>query len=173
MKSTKFLMFCIPALILLSCSESEVDPQTTHEGMVGNWAVTDVDYTGTTIKTEQGTSVIAHFTGTAKEMNHITTFTSNNILSEGSYVLVVNTTVGGHTTIEEVTKDEVFPHGTWGLDGNTLLIETVSNGSHEATVLEQTRKTLKIQWHIHKVEETDQDNTEMTDITGTYTFTKK
>ena len=98
MKITKFLLLSL-TLIFLSCSEDE-ESIPTSEGMVGDWAITALDYKGTTTTTAQGASIKMDFTGTGKDMDLITTFNSNpnTVTSEGSYTIVLKTTYMGQTT---------------------------------------------------------------------------
>ncbi|HMG91566.1 MAG TPA: hypothetical protein VK589_16025 [Chryseolinea sp.] len=171
MKITKFLLLSL-AVIFLSCSEDE-DPKPTSEGMVGNWAITALDYKGTTTTTAQGASIKADFTGTGKDMDLITTFNStpNTVTSEGSYTIVLKTTYMGQSTTDEYEMDETVTDGTWTLSGNTL---TVTNdfGPQTATILEQTSTTLKLKAEVSE-SESDQGITVSTKIEAIYTFTKQ
>jgi hypothetical protein len=171
MKITKFLLLSL-AVIFLSCSEDE-DIIPTSEGMVGDWAVTALDYKGTTTTTAQGVSMKVDFTGTAKDMDLITTFNSspNTVTSEGSYTIVLKTTYMGQSTTEEYEMDETITDGTWTLSGKTL---TVTNdfGPQTATILEQTSTTLKFKAEVSE-NESDQGVTVSTKIEATYTFTKQ
>ena len=171
MKITKFLLLSL-AVIFLSCSEDE-DPKPTSEGMVGNWAITALDYKGTTTTTAQGASIKADFTGTGKDMDLITTFNStpNTVTSEGSYTIVLKTTYMGQSTTDEYEMDETVTDGTWTLSGNTL---TVTNdfGPQTATILEQTSTTLKLKAEVSE-NESDQGITVSTKIEAIYTFVKQ
>ena len=171
MKITKFFLLSL-AVIFLSCSEDE-DVKPTIEGMVGQWAITALDYKGTTTTTAQGTSIKAGFTGTGKNMDLITTFgaSPNTVTSEGSYTIVLKTTYMGQSMTEEYETDETVTDGTWDLNGNTL---TVTNdfGTETATVLEQTSTTLKLKAEVSE-SESDQGITVSTKIEAIYTFTKQ
>jgi hypothetical protein len=46
MEIKKILLLCI-AVVFLSCSEDE-DPMPTSQGLVGEWAITGLEYKGTT-----------------------------------------------------------------------------------------------------------------------------
>jgi hypothetical protein len=170
MKTTRILLLSLT--VLFSCSEDD-DPQPTSQGMVGAWTMTAVDYKGTSTTTTQGTSMKADYTGTGKDINVTTTFSENpnTVHTEGSYIIVVKTTMQGQTTTDEYPFDEVVTDGTWALNGRTLTI-TGPDGPQEATVLNQTSTALKMRMDL-KESATSQDITVSTDIQITYTFTKK
>lgn len=170
MKTTKLLLLSL-AVIFLSCSEDE-ERLPTSQGMVGTWSMTSVDYTGTSTTTMQGASLTADYTGTGKEMNVVSTFAENpnTVLTEGSYIIVVKTTMMGQTTTEEVPFDEVVSDGTWTLSGRTLTVSG-PNGPEEATILEQTSTSLKMRMDVTE-SFTSQDITVSTELQITYTFKK-
>jgi hypothetical protein len=171
MKITKFLLLSL-AVIFLSCSEDE-DPIPTSEGMVGDWAITALDYKGTTTTTAQGVSIKADFTGTGKDMDLITTFNSNpnTVTSEGSYTIVLKTTSMGQSTTDEYEMDETVTDGTWALNGKTLTV-TSDFGPQTATILEQTSTTLKLKAEVSE-NQSDQGITVSSQIEAIYTFTKQ
>lgn len=171
MKIAKVFLLSL-AVIFLSCSDDD-DPQPTSQGMVGTWAITAVDYKGTSTTTAQGTSIKADYTGTGKDMNVTTTFSENpnTVVSEGSYIIVLKTTMMGQTSTDEYPFDEVVTDGTWALTGNTLTI-TGADGPQQATILEQTSTALKMRMDV-KESVTSQGITVSTDIQITYTFRKK
>ena len=170
MKITKLLLLSL-AVILLSCGEDD-EPLPTSQGMVGTWAMTAVDYKGTSTTTVLGVSAKADFTGTGKDMNLITTFNENpnTVISEGSYIIVLKTTASGQTTTDEYPFDEVVTDGTWTLNGRALTI-TGPNGPEQATVLQQSSTALKMRMDV-KESESSQGITVSTDIQITYTFKK-
>jgi hypothetical protein len=171
MKITKFLLLSL-AVIFLACSEDD-DPKPTSEAMVGNWAITALEYKGTTTTTAQGATIKADFTGTGKDMDLITHFKANpnTVTSEGSYTIVLKTTYMGQSMTEEVPMEEVVTDGTWKLNGSTL---TVTNdfGAQDATIVEQTSTTLKLKINVSD-SETDQGITVATKVEAVYTFTKQ
>lgn len=170
MKLTNLLLICLA--VLFSCSDDD-DPVPTSQGMVGTWSITAVDYRGTTTTTSQGGSVKADYTGTGKDIDVTVTFNENpnTVTSEGSYVIVLKTTMQGQTTTEEYPFDEAFSDGTWTLSGNALTITDV-DGPQTATILEQTKTTLKMRLDL-KETETVQGITIAINVQTTFTLTKK
>lgn len=170
MKIAKLLLLSV-AVLLFSCDED--DPMPTSKGMVGTWAVTAVDYKGSTTTTAQGVNLKADFTGTGKDMNMIATFneTPNTFTTEGSYTIVLKTTMMGQTETEEMPFEGVFSNGTWTLSSNTLTI-TTPDGEEKATVIEQTPTTLKFKAVIAETE-TDMGFTVKTNVEAVYSFQKR
>ncbi len=171
MKITKLFLLSI-AVILFSCSDKD-DPIPTSEGMVGTWTVTGIDYKGSTTTTISGITAKADFTGTGKDMDLTTTFTSNpnTVTSEGTYTIVLKTTVAGQTTTDEFPFDEVLTDGTWTLNGKILSI-TNPSGTQDATIVKQTSTTLVLRLDLEE-SESDSGITVTTKIQAVYTFIKK
>jgi hypothetical protein len=169
MKITK-LLFLGLAVVFLSCGED--DPKPTSQGILGTWALTAVEYTGTSTTTAQGTSIKADYTGTGKDIQVTTTFNGNpnTVTTEGSYIIVLETTMMGQTSTDEFPFDDVVTDGTWTLDGSTLTI-TGANGPQKATILEQTSTALKMRFDF-KESVSNMDVTVSTDIQITYSFKK-
>lgn len=170
MKLTKLILISF-SVILFSCSDDEA-PMPTSEGMLGIWNVTAISYEGSTTTTVMGVSVKANFTGTGKDMDLTTTFNEspNTVTSEGSYTIVLTTTMMGQTTTEEVPFDNMLMDGTWTLEGRTL---TVTNGStiQEATVTRQTSTILEVKITFEETEG-DENYTVSTKFDAVYTFEK-
>ena len=171
MKITKPIFLGL-AVIFLSCGEDD-DPLPTSQGMLGAWAMTAVDYTGTSTTTALGNSIKATYTGTGKDMNLTTTFVENpnTVTSEGSYIIVLKTIMQGQTSTAEYPFDGVVTDGTWTLAGNTLTV-TDANGPQKATILSQTSTTFKMRMDV-KENESSLGITVSADVHITYTFTKK
>ena len=171
MKITKLLLLSV-AVVLFSCNEDD-DPKPNADGLVGTWAITALDYQGTTTTTMESLSIEANFTGTGKDMDLTTTFNSdpNTVTNEGSYTIVLTTTIMGQSSTQEIIMDGVVTEGTWAVNGNTMTV-TTSDGPQDATIVEQTATTLKLKVEISE-SESAQGMTVTTDIVGTYTFKKQ
>jgi hypothetical protein len=172
MKISKLLLLSV-AVIFLSCGDDDDDPKPTSQGIVGTWAIAAVDYKGTTTTTVQGSTIKADFTGTGKDMNLTTTFNANpnTVSSQGSYIIVLKTSILGQTTTDEYPFDDVVSDGTWELNGDKLKV-TNSGVTQEATIVEQTSTSLKIKVDVNE-SETSQGYTIATNIQATYTFKKQ
>jgi hypothetical protein len=171
MKITKLLML-VAAVILFSCGKDD-DPKPGSDSLVGTWAITALNYEGTSTTSVQGVSVTANFTGTGKDMNLKTTFGKdpNTVTNQGSYTIVLTTSTQGQTVTEEYTYDEVITNGTWALNGSKITV-TTADGPQEATIVEQTASTLKLKVEENE-SETQQGVTVAVVIKGTYTFQKQ
>lgn len=171
MKIAKLLLLSV-AVTLFSCGDDE-DPLPTTKAMVGTWQVSAIDYKGTTTTTLAGATAKADYTGTGKDMNLTATFTENpnNVTTQGSYTVVMKTTVDGKTQTNEVEFDEAFSNGSWSLNGRELTI-TSADGPETVTIVEQSATTLKIKEVVNETE-TDQGATIAIKLEAVYTFTKK
>lgn len=171
MRITKLVLLCL-TVISWSCSEDE-DPMPTSQGMVGTWAISNLEYKGTTTTSFEGGSLRADFTGTGKDMDLTTSFSANpnNVTSAGSYTIVLKTTMMGQTTTQEMMMDQVVTDGTWTLSGRDLTI-TNDGIPQTATIVDQTSTTLKLKVDVNQ-SETDQGITVSTKVQATYTFTKQ
>src|SRR5690348_12659071 len=144
MKITRLFLIAVSAL-LFSCGSDDEAPLPTSEGMIGTWNVTDIDYSGSTTTTYMGQSVKATFTGHGKEIDYTTTFSAepNEVVSEGSYVIELTTTVAGQSETEDYAFDQAFMDGTWELDGRTVII-TSDGQEQEGTITKQSDTELVI-----------------------------
>lgn len=171
MKITKFLLFISIVVVLFSCSEDE-SPLPTSEGMIGTWALTAIDYSGTTTTSYAGQSAKATFTGKGKDMDYTTTFNAdpNTITSTGGYTIELKTTMGGQTTTEDYELEEVLMDGTWELNGKTLLV-TNDGVTQEGTISKQTATTLEVRINVND-SYTDSGYTITAKVKGVYKFEK-
>src|SRR5688572_26303703 len=108
MKITKLFLLVIAFIILFSCDKEE-DFKATSQGMLGAWAVSAVDYKGSITMSGQGGSLREDYSGTGKDMNLTTTFNENpnSVTSQGSYTIVLKSTVMGQSETEEYYFDEI------------------------------------------------------------------
>jgi hypothetical protein len=181
MKISKLLFLAI-AVFFLSCGDDDKDPVPTGDGLAGSWTATAVDYSGTSTTKYMGETLgDATFTGTGKDMDLTLTFNENpnTYVSKGSYTIALKTTMAGMTTNEDRKIEEFMLPGTWAQDGKKLTITSTANGqtqTQEATIVEQTATTLKIQWDV-VINEEDYQGVEGMDLSnntrGTYTFKRK
>ncbi len=171
MNYTRLLLLAL-FVVLFSCSDDEA-PLPTSEGMLGTWSVTAISYKGSTTTTVSGVSIKADFTGTGKDMDLTTTFSENpnTVTSEGSYTIVLTTTMLGQTTTEEYPFDEAVIDGTWTLEGRTL---TITNGAitQDATITRQTSTVLEVKIKLEETE-SDPNFTVTTKVDAVYTFEKQ
>jgi hypothetical protein len=177
MKISK-LLFLAVAVFFLSCGDDDEDPKPTSDGFAGTWAVTGIDYTGTSTNKTQGMELTMDFTGKGKNMNMSATFSENpnKVATKGDYTIAMTMSYMGMEMPAQDFKFEGFMgDGTWELDGKKLTV--TSNGqTQEGTIIEQTTTTLKVGYDFVKT--MTATNGGMTgDVTmnvkGTYTFTRK
>lgn len=172
MKLIKLFLLAL-SVFFFSCSDDEA-PMPTREGMVGTWTVTAINYKGTSTTTVMGTSIKANFTGTGKDIDLTTTFGDdpNTVTSEGSYVIVLTTTVMGQTTTEEVPFEEMIMDGTWELEGRKLIV-TNDIAVQEATVTRQTSTTMEVKIKFEQSEGDDEFFSVATKFDAVFTFSRQ
>src|SRR5690606_38164382 len=145
MKIFKLILFTAFISLTISCSKDDDSPAapTNNGEIVGVWKGTAVDYTGNTSTSGQGQTITADYVGEAYDINYTLTFTDNpqKIISDGSYSIVLSTTIYGQTTTQNVEGLEFLSSGDWNMNGNTLSI-TVNNETNDAELLELTDDTL-------------------------------
>lgn len=165
MKTTKHLAIVLTT-ILFSCSKDN-DPTPTVEDITGSWAATAIDYTGTTTVT--GSPIKIDFTGKGKDMDLAVTFNRNpaTFSSKGDYTIALTSVVSGQSITQDYPFQGFFSNGTWTRDGNTITV-TSAQGTQQATIVEQTATTLKINWDYVLAQ-----GPSTMDIHGTYAFKKK
>ncbi len=160
------------AVIFFSCGDDDDDPQPT-DGLAGTWAVTGIDYEGTTATEAGGTGIIADFTGKGKNMDLTITFKENpdTFTSQGDYTIAMTIEADGQSVTQDYPFEGFLTDGTWALDGETITV-TGPSGPQLATITEQTSTTLKMEWdYVHDMSQ--QGVTVLMNIHGTYTFKRK
>jgi hypothetical protein len=172
MKLSKLFLIGL-AVIFLSCGDDDDDPQPTSEGLAGTWTVTAIAYEGTTTTSGGGMEMEADFTGTGKNMDLDITFNENpaTFTSQGDYTIAMTTTMMGQSIKQDYPFEGFLADGTWALDGKKITV-TGPNGPQEATIIEQTATTLKMEWDYVDIQSQQGVSIEM-DIHGVYTFKKK
>ena len=173
MKITKLLLISL-AVILFACGGEDEDPKpVTTDGLVGAWALTGLNYAGTSKTSTGGFEVAADFTGTGKDMNMTITFKENpaTFTSQGKYTITLTTTTMGQSVTEDYPFEGFLTNGTWVLKGKVLTV-TGTGGTQEATIIEQTSTTLKMEWNLTQTTSV-QGVTVVKNVHGTYTFQKK
>lgn len=149
-------LFLITSLV--GCSSDDDGGNDTSASLVGTWAVTSLEYEGSTSFDFLGETVNTDFNGVGQNFDLDITFTENpnEYTTEGSYDVVLDFTVNGMTETETTSVDNLEGEGTWERNGNILLIDgsiididvdvpladTMEMG--ESTILELTETTLRL-----------------------------
>jgi hypothetical protein len=171
MKITKLFLIAI-TVVLFSCGGDD-DPKPSSATLVGKWAVTGVDYKGTSTTSVDGIELESSFTGKGKDMNMTVTLNENpaTFTSTGSYTVALTTTVMGASYTQDYPFEGFMIDGTWKQDGNTLTV-TNSGGTQQATIVELTASSLKMTWDYTYTMTQDGATVKM-NIQGAYTFKRK
>lgn len=122
MKKLSFLFIAL-VLVFTSCSTDD-SPSIISGDIVGTWIGNTIDYSGDTVTTVDGQTLVADFVGEAYDMDYTITFSEdpNNVVSEGSYSLKLTYTVLGQTSVENVENIEFLEGGNWEQSNNILTL---------------------------------------------------
>ncbi len=168
------LLFIALALVLTSCSSDDGDSSGDISGdIVGTWIGQDVDYSGSTVTQIPGSDdLVADYVGEAYDVDYTLSFSENpnELVSEGSYSIMLTTTTLGQTQVDNLENLEFLSDGTWNKVGDQLTI--VSNGeTSTGTIIELTNTSLIIEQN--QVQDVSQQGfTIITTVNAITTFTR-
>ncbi len=174
MKLLKFMLLALCMGSLVACSEEEDNNINPQSGLAGEWKASDISYAGKSSTEYQGYTSTVDFTGTGTDINLKTKFSEgpNAYTSSGSYNVMLKTTVNEMTTESEYPNPPFLLSGAWEKKGNTLIITQSGDEVQEATILELSDKSLKLQWDFADVSNNSGATSTVT-VKGTYTFTRE
>ncbi len=122
MKTVRLLsLFFI--LIFTACSSDDALVVAT-ENLSGSWNLQRFDTEITTSFNVLGLPVTSRSDAIAEDIDVQITFSENpnTVVSDGSYTLVITTTVLGESQTEEISTTDEILSGTWTLNGNEVTI---------------------------------------------------
>ncbi|EDM43571.1 hypothetical protein SCB49_08273 [unidentified eubacterium SCB49] len=131
MKTFKFLFLALITVSLYSCGND--DDATDDNDLAETWNLVAFTYEGTSVSTTGSDTIESSFNGVGENINSTFTFEENpnTFSAQGSYDIVLTTTINGEATTETYTSSEsglAFDEdGTWTLNGSTLTI-AANNG---------------------------------------------
>ncbi|WP_299761816.1 lipocalin family protein [uncultured Dokdonia sp.] len=160
----KLCMALFLIISLVGCSSDDEGGNETSASLVGTWAVTSLDYEGTTSFDFLGETVNTSFDGVGQNLDLNFTFTENpnEYTSEGSYDIVLDFTVNGMSETETTSIDNLQQEGTWERNGNILSIDGEiidldidipvgdTMGMSDLTILELTDTTLRLGQEVNE-----------------------
>lgn len=111
-------------IFLLSCSEDEASGDTSGE-LRGTWQLTEYTSNTSASTTAEGTTLTIESDGVAENIDAIVAFTENpnEVSSEGSFDIVLTSSIAGQTETETVSIDDFSSVSTWSRDGDILTFE--------------------------------------------------
>lgn len=124
-KLGKLCMVLFIVTSFASCNSDDDGGSDTSADLVGIWAVTSLDYEGTTSFDFLGETINSTFVGVGQNFDLDFEFTENpnEYISSGSYDVVLDVTVNGMTETETTSVDNILSEGTWVRNNNTLSID--------------------------------------------------
>ncbi len=117
------LLILLLAVVLTSC-ESNDDTATINGEIGGEWNIESINYTGTTIVSQEGNSVTTNLSGESFDENATMTFNEadNLFSSQGSYFIELTSSNSGQTQTQTIPINDYYSEGEWDLDGNILTV---------------------------------------------------
>ncbi|MEP0265000.1 lipocalin family protein [Dokdonia sp.] len=172
MKFLKLTLIILFTISVASCSSDDDSSNPSSANISGIWQGESFDYTGTSTTEILGESITTSFVGETENINYTLTFSENpnEVIADGSYDVILTTTLEGQTTTQTVPGIDFLNSGSWELDGNTLTF-IVDGEASEATIETLTDNLLVLV--ISDTQEINQQGvTASTMIDAVLTFTR-
>lgn len=172
MKIFKLTLIALFVATITSCSSDDDNSSTISAGITGTWQGESFDYSGSTTTEILGESITADFVAETENIDYTLTFSENpnEVVADGSYDVVLTTTVAGQTTTQAVPGTDFLNSGSWDLT-NTTLTFMVDGETSEATVQTLTDNLLVLV--ISETQDISQQGiTATTTIDALLTFTR-
>ena len=129
MKKISILLFVAASSFFISCEKDSDDtPQSVaveQESLLATWEVTGYQVEdGKTITSVDGQSLTQNYTAIGKDYDMTVTFNDvpKTVVSNGSYTVVLTTTVLGQTSTQEAPAFSAFEASEWKLDGSDIVL---------------------------------------------------
>ncbi len=185
-KLGKLCMVLFVVTAFVSCNTDDDGGSDTSADLVGTWAVTSLEYDGTTSFELFGETINTTFDGVGQNLDLDFTFTENpnEYTAEGSYDIVLDFTVDGMSQTETTSVDNLQQEGTWERNGNILSIDGEiidldvdipvgdTMGMSDLTILELTDTTLRLGQEVSE-EVTEEGITVSVSINSEIVFTRQ
>ena len=177
MKILKLLFLSLFVSFAISCSSSDDDNGSSGSGeidaeLVDTWIGTAVDYTGTTETEFNGVTLTADFVGEGFDIDYSINFTENpnEVTSDGSYSILLTTTIQGTSTEQTIPNLTFFETSTWEVNGDQITVSSNGAEPQTFTITELTETTLIIEGEQVTVQtQSGATVTTTVDLTAVYT----
>ncbi|MEL7005708.1 MAG: lipocalin family protein [Bacteroidota bacterium] len=176
MKFSKLFFILLAVTIFSACSDDEDAPNISEDLLVGDWELTDLDYSGTSVLTVPGLGegITSTFEGTGLNLNLDLTFTTdpNEFITQGDYGVRLVTTIEGQEVVNELENADFINNGTWTRDGNILTVTSTLGGPQEATIISVDQNSFTLGYDFEETV-TELGVTNTTVVNGVYIFSRK
>lgn len=129
-----------------ACSDNDEDTTSVAgDQLVGTWQLTSFHYENPFTAGELSGMISAD----GKDMENVQiTFNANGTTSYSgdTFIVVLTTTLGGHSTKKEIPTQPMVRNGTWKKKGNTLTVDHPDNplGPQEIQITKLDGSTLQL-----------------------------
>jgi len=176
MKFSKLLFIALAVTLFSACNDDEDAPSISEELLVGDWELTDLDYSGTSVLTVPGLDegVTTTFEGTGLNLNLDLTFTTdpNEFITQGDYGVRLVTVIEGQEIVNELENADFINDGTWTRNGNTLTVTSTLGGTQDATIISVDENNFTLGYNFQQTV-TELGVTNTTVVNGVYIFSRK
>ncbi len=172
MKIFKLTLITLFIATIASCSSDDDNSNAITADITGVWQGESFDYSGATTTEVLGESITADFVAETENIDYTLTFSENpnEVVADGSYDVVLTTTVAGQTTTQTVPGTDFLNSGSWELTNNTITF-MVDGETSEATIQTLTDNLLVLV--VAETQDISQQGiTASTTIDAVLTFTR-
>jgi hypothetical protein len=152
----KLIHLFFSALFLLSitsCSKDEESSSINTADLVGTWNLVSIECNDGISTTEFfGQQLNSTFTVTGKDYKAKVTFGANpnTYLSQGSYTTISKLNTGGVIDIQEIPFVDISLNGTWGVDGNKLIVSTQGEPDQVAEIIKLNSQSFEYKISVNE-----------------------
>jgi len=128
MKKIPILLFLAISTLFVSCEKEggdEPNVAVSQEDLQGTWNVTGyLVEDGQTTTVVQGQSITQDYTAYGKDYDMTLTFNDDpkTVVSNGSYTIVITSTILGQSYTQEAPAFSAFEAAEWKIDGSDIVL---------------------------------------------------
>jgi len=174
-KTTMKIFNTLLALFLLlfftSCEKDETK-NLGSDGLLGQWEVSALDYTGSTITEIPDVEIpVLDFEGNGRDLDLSIEFLESTFTSEGSYTIDLTMEFGGQSSTVPYPVQGFIGVGDWSMEGNTLTISTPGAEPYPAEINQVDDNTMTLNY-ILTIDNSQPGAIVTSNVDLTYTLTR-
>lgn len=175
MKFLQIVFFAMLSFSLFSCSKNDQNAKPADQ-LTGNWKMTAMKYTGTSVVQTGGEPFTTHFSGTGKNMDLHLSFAVNpkTFSSHGDYTITLTASFEGQELQQDYTINGFMGGGTWEKRGTTLTVTDKETGKLQSAIISKLdNKTMEILWSGDIASSNPYGMPVTVTVNGTYVFERE
>lgn len=161
------------AFTFAACSNDD-DNGPAGDEIVGTWALTDIDYSGTSTTSSPAGAFTADFTGSGYDMDVTVTFEEdpNVYKTDGDYSIELVTEFNDQTFESQVENEGFIDDGEWERNGDTITITNSDGETTTSEIVSINASSMVIAYDFVRVT-TENGATVEYSVNGTYSFDRQ